>query len=972
MRVPTCTDPIEPGRRSGRPVRTACVLAAVAAAGLVPIPALAQTAFGPGPSQTLGATAVDLALGDLDGDGDLDQVVSLDGVAEVAVLLGDGAGAYAPPVRYAASTGGQLAVSDLDGDGADDVVVTQPKTQLVSVLLATGNGGLGAPKPYRTGSEVTAVAAADLDGDGRMDVVVGSAPGATVAVLLGRGDGSLAPALVSASGRVDGSLGVGDLDGDGRLDVVVADRPGDRVRFLRGLGNGRFAAPVVALQVDGPNGVRLVDMDQDGRLDLVGPELRGPFAAAKLTVALGNGSGGFATARSTELDAGFQDIGLADVDGDGRPDVVLVLGKDPSYAAPSVDLRYNRGQGVLADAVPITDETDVRAVALGDVDADGDADTVIAGGLSQVVVNTGLQPLPVRFTDPLSRGTANSPMSVVSGDIDADGDLDVVTAGYGESTGGVGIHRGDGAGTLGPATVIPASQGELLLGDLDADGDLDLLSYGYRTVRTLTNDGAGFFTETAALDTGAFSTLGGVLGDLDEDGILDLIASTEHPYAQRSFLGVGDGSFTPGQQLSERSFSSPLLADLDGDGHLDLAVTSDGLVIRYGDGTGSFPRRASFPGGGSGDLLLGDVTSDGIPDLVTAGSVNIGDGRGGFPVQRRGGTDATFVTALADLDGDGRLDRVGLGAGNLFTYTVAYVELGLGDGRFRPAQYVPAGGRPRAMVTPDLNEDGRPDLVTVSPGGDAVNVALNTSTATPRDLLVLGVRPATTVVAPGGKLTVTDTVLNGGDAAAGPSRTSYRLSPTGALAGARPVPGGRTVPALPAGAFSDGSGQLSVPPTIAAGDYSVVVCADAAGVVAENDERNNCALSAFKVHVGPGGPDLTAVIVLYSRTVAAGAEIDLNGGARNDGNAVALESSTGFRLSGDRQPGGDITLTGTADLPILRPGDVRSRSASALVPPGTAPGSYYVLACADAGQTVPETDETDNCTASSTRVQIAA
>ncbi len=273
-----------------------------------------------------------LAVGDLTGDGHLDAVVA-NTSGSVSLLIGDGRGGLKPAPGSPFPTGGldpeSLALGDFNGDGNLDVAIANTKSGDVSVLLGDGHGGLRpAPgSPFATGgSRPASLAVGDFNGDGRLDVAVANQSSGDVSLLLGDGQGRLRPATGSAfatGGFRPVSLAAGDFNGDGRLDVAVANQSSGDVSLLLGDGHGGLRpAPGSPFATGGfhPVSLRAADLNGDGRLDVVAANLSG-----EVSVLLGDGHGTLTPATGSPFeDGGFHPISVAlgDFNGDGKPDVV--------------------------------------------------------------------------------------------------------------------------------------------------------------------------------------------------------------------------------------------------------------------------------------------------------------------------------------------------------------------------------------------------------------------------------------------------------------------------------------------------------------------------------------------------------------------------------------------------------------------------------------------------------------------------
>ena len=211
---------------------------------------------------------VDLAFGDVDGDGDADLATV---GALVAVHRNDGAGGFGPAEVVPDVRGNSIAVGDLDGDGRDDVVVgsgqpdgqvsSRSTVQIVPSILG-GWGPVTTLHPDPTAPSTDAVLLADMDGDGAVDVVTGNGSACcdngSLSILRGLGGGALASPIVTPHHEVDGfgDLAAGDLDGDGVADVVATGGPSGAWVFF-GDGGGLLVAPH-ALAPQGMNAFAVV------------------------------------------------------------------------------------------------------------------------------------------------------------------------------------------------------------------------------------------------------------------------------------------------------------------------------------------------------------------------------------------------------------------------------------------------------------------------------------------------------------------------------------------------------------------------------------------------------------------------------------------------------------------------------------------------------------------------------------------
>jgi len=266
-----------------------------------------------------------VTLADLDGDRDLDLVVASHDSGAVVVKLGDGTGRFtdapgSPVTAFAVERPHNhgLVVGDLNGDGNADIVVADQTQRSVAVLLADGRGGVAlAGPPIALGGEAYPPALGDLDGDGRLDLVVPLISTDGIGVMLGDGKGRFAPAPGSPyhTGRARPySITLADFDRDGALDVFAPHDDTNDISVLLNDGHGALrpapGSPASA-------GLRLwrasaADVDGDGAIDVIGA------GSGSLIVFRGDGRGGLSVSRREPVD-GWTAI-AADLDGDGRPD----------------------------------------------------------------------------------------------------------------------------------------------------------------------------------------------------------------------------------------------------------------------------------------------------------------------------------------------------------------------------------------------------------------------------------------------------------------------------------------------------------------------------------------------------------------------------------------------------------------------------------------------------------------------------
>ena len=226
--------------------------------------------------------------------------------SSVSVLLGNGNGSFQPAVTTNVLNSGpatgnaqSVAVGDFNGDHLLDVALNTagPAGPAVEVLLGKGDGSFQPNHQILSvGQTPLSVAVGDFDHNGALDLVTANSQG-TLSVLLGNGDGSFRPRVDLAVGAAPRAVAVGDFNGDGRLDVATAKQLSNTVSVLLGHGDGTFARPLVFAasgQDFTPSSMAVGDVNGDGRPDLVINSIGGEDSVvSQLGVLLGNGDGTF-------------------------------------------------------------------------------------------------------------------------------------------------------------------------------------------------------------------------------------------------------------------------------------------------------------------------------------------------------------------------------------------------------------------------------------------------------------------------------------------------------------------------------------------------------------------------------------------------------------------------------------------------------------------------------------------------------
>ncbi|MGY2134625.1 FG-GAP-like repeat-containing protein [Hymenobacter sp. HD11105] len=340
-------------------------------------------------------TSSSQALGDVDGDGDLDLVVpqgsNFGPVSRVvAVYRNDGQGAFPSSATVSVGTGGApfaVALADVDGDGDLDLLAACSPGQAVSLRLNDGRGN------FSGGTEIPVQVTAfylllgDVDADGDQDLIVHTnTAGQTVAsIRLNQGNGTFAGGSEVAVAGGTGALTLGDVDSDGDMDLLTTGFTTGQVYTCLNQGNGTFGRPSSFLMGNAPASLALADVDGDGDLDLV----VGCAGTNTVETRLNNGQGQFAALGASVAVGNYpQQLRLTDVDSDG--DLDLLSG---NMMGGSVSVRLNTA-GRFGGGSDVALGKLTYGLAVGDLDGDEDMDFLTCAVDTRAQLRIGLNQAP--------------------------------------------------------------------------------------------------------------------------------------------------------------------------------------------------------------------------------------------------------------------------------------------------------------------------------------------------------------------------------------------------------------------------------------------------------------------------------------------------------------------------------------------------------------------------------------------------
>ena len=277
-----------------------------------------------------GLTPRSIALGDLDGDGRLDVAVTRG--TDVGVLYQTAAGTLAPIAPLTATQNGNgeeiVAIADFDGDGRGDLVATGWASSGVDVWLQTAAGALSGPQSFACPHNgYDDIAVADFDGDGLSDLIIAGEQSST-ACLLHQSSGSFATYVSIMPSKSVTAIAGGDVDGDGRDDFVAVgggNVPDSHVGVALQAANGTLGTFAWKSSADIPGDVIVADVDGDGRKDIIVLHT----GWNELGVYRQDSAGALGAEqiyKMSYINWGADRMAFGDINGDGLPDLVAADG----------------------------------------------------------------------------------------------------------------------------------------------------------------------------------------------------------------------------------------------------------------------------------------------------------------------------------------------------------------------------------------------------------------------------------------------------------------------------------------------------------------------------------------------------------------------------------------------------------------------------------------------------------------------
>jgi len=731
-----------------------------------------------------------LSFSDVDGDGKPDMVVSNlnNGYFYASVYRNISTTGSIAASSFAANADfktegapGPIIMEDINGDGKPDMMVLNKNNGTVSYLqnnCTPGTINFATLVDVGGDSYPTGISIADLDGDGRPDLLVVSATSYTSTPLeisqniSSGGKIAFDREVLYDNGKQHQAICVGDIDGDGKPDVILGNTDNTLSILQNNSVNGNI---ILSAPIDMPSVtasisfIKLADINGDGKPDLIIGYTDASTKSNVISVFRNISTTGTISSSSfapeVDIAAGTAsgEAIIADMDGDGKPDIVItdaVISVLLNNSSGS-NITFNSKTDLLSGIATTLNQYSPEYTNVCDVDGDGKPDILYydlsTGKVGALHYNP--QPAVAAIAPPaitsLSPDTAKNGSNIVVNGSNFNGSPSANAVFLGTAKAKVlsatpsqlTIQVPTGS-TYFPVSVINTSNG------LSAASNIPFIN-------TFQNNGiidTSVFKPNTSPSTG-WTPAAPAIGDLDGDGKPDVVFS-QSPGNNPTIsilpnISTDTGKtfvFKPEIDYLLLGYANDLkLLDFDGDGKLDI------LVTYYGQQNYSFSvfRNTSTPGNISFApqleipfsamyLAAGDLNGDGKPDIVAINSqYNQADldyrafvykntsvpGKISFGDPIIFGTNGAGPLSITDIDGDAQPYLVVSNA-SLNTVTVFRNISANGGFEFAGGLDFTTGAGSSILKTGDLDGDGKPDIVT-SDNFNTANISVLRNTSSP-------------------------------------------------------------------------------------------------------------------------------------------------------------------------------------------------------------------------------------------------
>ena len=378
---------------------------------------------------------------------------------------------FASKLNFVNQPAQRLSITDFDADGKPDVAsfIAADSVSIFRNISSVGILNLGPKISFAVGSGQSDINSGDLDGDGKPDLIGVNSNDNTISILRNTSTpGNINFALKSnfSTGSYPTSAAIGDLDGDGKPDLAVTNLTNNNVSLFLNtstVGNINFAPKVDFSSAALPISVGIGDIDGDGKPDIVIANNSSATILVLQNLSI-SGNLNFSSALSLTTGLSPRSVSLGDIDGDGKAEIVVA---NTTSSTLSVFRNFSTAGSInLSNKVDFVTGSSPGSVSLGDIDGDGKTDLTVSNENSSTVsvfrntssigvINSG------SFAGKVDFSTNSFPQTVKTGDLDLDGKPDITLAQ--SNTNGISILRNLASGS--PLTEINVKGNNLSIPD---------------------------------------------------------------------------------------------------------------------------------------------------------------------------------------------------------------------------------------------------------------------------------------------------------------------------------------------------------------------------------------------------------------------------------------------------------------------------------------------------------------------------